>query len=117
MPTVITVSGGGFRLSTSIVRTLCPHDWLDDAPYRDTTFAIAHDLAADPQALAIVREGLEALETRKFAALTEAQRVAILAEYASTPFMRCCLAGAVRYLYDLPEVWAGCGYDGGARPA
>jgi hypothetical protein len=94
------------------VRTLCPHDWLDDSPYRDTTLAIANDLAADPQALAIMREGLTAIETRGFASLTEAQRVAALTERTGTPFFRLCLAGALRYFYDLPEVWAGCGYDG-----
>jgi hypothetical protein len=96
----------------AVIRTLCPHDWLDDAPYRDATFAMANDLLADPQTLTIMRDGLAALETHKFAALTEAQRAVLLTERETTLFFRFCLVGAVRYLYDLPEVWAGCGYEG-----
>ncbi len=96
----------------AVVRTLCPHDWLDNSPYQDATLAIAIDLAADADALAIMREGLAAIQTRGFTSLTVAQRVATLTELTETAFFRLCLSGALRHFYDLPEVWAGCGYDG-----
>lgn len=98
----------------AVVQTLCPHSWLGLASYRDATFAMWRDFAADPPTRDLMVHGLADIESLGFAAMAEDRRQATLRERAGTPFFNLCLFGAVRYLYDLPEVWAGCGYDGAA---
>ena len=75
----------------AVIRTLCPHDWLADATYRDAAFALVNDAVADPHATITLREGLRALAADGFASRPEAQRVAKLANRAETPFFRMSL--------------------------
>jgi hypothetical protein len=100
------------KILIAMVRTVCPHDWLEDRSYHDAAFGIVRSLDVAPHAHKILREGVHMLIDQGFLSLTETQRIALLVEQSETSFFRIIHGGAVRYLYDLPEVWAGCGYDG-----
>lgn len=99
----------------AVTETLCPHDWAEIALYRDTTVAIARTIAADADALSLLRDGFARLDQvfpLPFAGLSAGNRTKALATLEGSPFFRLCLRLTTRFFYDLPEVWSACGYEG-----
>lgn len=102
----------GERL-VELASALCPHEWLGLESYRSTVLAI--DRWADAAEIETMQGGLPLLDEPfglSFAVLSDGNRVAVLQSLQGTPFFNTALRLVSRHLYDLPEVWAGCGYDG-----
>ena len=46
----------------AVVRTLFPHDWLSEVPYRTVVLVLDHDAAADNGVLDLLKHGLASLD-------------------------------------------------------
>lgn len=94
-----------------LIRVLLPHTWLEDEVY----LATAARICMVPGAAAMLDEGCAELEQqlgRPFAAAAQPALHRLLQANEKTPFFRTFLGYSVRFLYDDPRVWAGCGYEG-----
>jgi len=100
----------------ALAMTFCPHDWMGPEPYRDAVVAISMGLGNGSDDAIMLAEGLDKLDQgdTPFIEMDDEAREARVAELSDTAFFRLSLRLVKRYLYDLPEVWAGCGYDGAA---
>ncbi|HSN72253.1 MAG TPA: hypothetical protein VLT59_12130 [Steroidobacteraceae bacterium] len=99
-----------------VARRLYPHDGLPDEPYLGVVDALA-GAAQDPNALAVIRAGLEQLDAvvdgSWRGASAEAQTAA-LARIADEPFFAVVRQTTAFALYNNPLVWERFGYGGDA---
>lgn len=96
-----------------VVRTMLPHDGLDDAAYALVVSALDADAAASAEAGTQLSAGIAALGA-EFKAAPEASRVAALRAVESGPFFQTVRGKALRVLYANPIAWAHFGYEGEA---
>jgi hypothetical protein len=97
----------------AMIRTLAPHDGLDDSAYALVVGAIDGDAAASPQAHADLTAGIATLGPG-FAGLTEAARVEQLQRIESGPFFQTMRLRTITTLYASPIAWAHFGFEGEA---
>jgi len=97
----------------SAIRTLLPHDRLDDAVYAGVVRACDSDAARDPAVRDLYTRGLATLGAG-FAAANEQQRVAALKAIEPTPFFQQLRVKAISTLYSSPLAFAYFGYEGEA---
>ena len=104
---------------TEMARRLYPHDALDDAVYAEVVDDLVGAAAADPDQLAMLAVGAEALETamtRTWLSLTEIEQVQVMERLEGSTFFATMHAGVMARLYERPDVWALVGYGGPALP-
>lgn len=97
----------------AMIRTLAPHDGLDDSAYALVVGAIDTDAAASPQAHADLTAGIATLGPG-FAALTEDARVQHLKGIESGAFFQSMRLRTITTLYASPIAWAHFGFEGEA---
>lgn len=95
----------------TIAKTLCPHDWLEDDVYQSVILEMDKDVNFSGQLL-FEYHALGPLFENIFADLTADALILSLSNIENTPFFRLLLGRTIRYLYDDPIVWSGCGYEG-----
>jgi len=95
------------------VRTLLPHDRLDDAVYASVVRACDADAARDAGVRELYSRGLVSLGAG-FATAKEPERVAALKAIESTPFFQQLRVKAISSLYSSPLAYAYFGYEGEA---
>jgi hypothetical protein len=99
----------------AVVRTLCPHDWLSEIPYRTVVLILDQSAAADNGVLDLLKHALASLDkvfAIPFRNLSAGNRVICLRSCEKEPFFAYLLQKSLRAFYDDPIVWAGCGYEG-----
>ena len=99
----------------AVVRTLFPHVWLSEVPYRTVVLVLDHNAAADNGVLDLLTHGLASLDnvfSIPFRTLSAGNRVICLRSCEKEPFFAYLLRQSLRAFYDDPIVWAGCGYEG-----
>jgi hypothetical protein len=96
-----------------VVRTIAPHDKLDDAAYALVIHAIDGDAAKDANLLRMVKEGIASLGNN-FATASESERVEILKKTESSPFFQTMRVKTLQLLYASPIAYAYFGYEGEA---
>ena len=95
------------------IRTIAPHDGLDDAAYALVVSALDSDAAATAATRTLLTSGIAALGA-DFAAAPEASRVAALRAVESGPFFQSVRLKTLLVLYSNPIAWAHFGYEGEA---
>lgn len=97
----------------AMIKTIAPHDRLDDAAYLAVVKSIDRDLQADAGKKQLLAAGLLALSANGgFAAMPEAQRVAALRAIEPTPFFQVVRVDVLQRLYATPQAFALFGYEG-----
>jgi hypothetical protein len=97
----------------AMVRTIAPHDNLDDAAYALVVNAVDGDAAASAQARGDVTVGIASLGDG-FAALPESARVERLKALESGAFFQSMRIKTLLVLYSNPIAWAHFGFEGEA---
>jgi len=95
----------------SMVRTIAPHDTLDDAAYALVVSAIDGDAAGSAEGRAELEAGLASLGGG-FSMLPEESRAARLKDIESGEFFRSVRVKTLMVLYSNPIAWAHFGYEG-----
>ena len=95
------------------VRTICPHDKLDDLAYALVVQAIDGDARKDEHTHKLVANGIAGLGTT-FARASETDRVAALKKIESSEFFQLMRLKTVQTLYASPIAYAYFGYEGEA---
>lgn len=95
------------------IRTIAPHDGLDDAAYALVVGALDADATASAATAALLKSGIAALGAT-FATAPEASRVAALTAIESGPFFQSVRLKTLLVLYSNPIAWAHFGYEGEA---
>jgi hypothetical protein len=97
----------------AMIRTIAPHDTLDDAAYALVVNAIDGDAAGSTEARADLKAGIASLGAG-FALKPEAARVEHLKAIESGPFFPSVRVKTLMVLYSNPIAWAHFGYEGEA---
>lgn len=97
----------------AMIRTIAPHDNLDDAAYALVVNAVDGDAAASAQARTDLTAGIAALGDG-FAALTESARVERLKALEAGAFFQSMRIKTLLVLYSNPIAWAHFGFEGEA---
>ena len=97
----------------AVIRTIAPHEGLDDAAYALVVAAVDADAAAGADSRAMLTSGIDSLGP-DFAKAAEASRVASLKAVESSPFFQSVRVKTLLVLYDNPIAWAHFGYQGEA---
>jgi hypothetical protein len=97
----------------AMIRTIAPHDTLDDAAYALVVKAIDGDAAGSTQARAALKAGLAALGDG-FARATEDARTQQLKQIESGPFFQSVRIKTLLVLYSNPIAFAHFGFEGEA---
>ena len=97
----------------AMIRTIAPHDTLDDAAYALVVNAIDADAAGSTEARADLAAGIASLGAG-FAAMPEAVRVEHLKAIESGTFFQAVRVKTLMVLYSNPIAWAHFGYEGEA---
>ncbi len=97
----------------AMIRTIAPHDTLDDAAYALVVKAIDGDAAASAQNRADLKSGLADLGAG-FARAPEDQRVLELKKIESGPFFQSVRVKTLLVLYSNPIAFAHFGFQGEA---
>ena len=97
----------------AMIRTLLPHDGLDDAAYALVVSAIDGDAAGSAQARTDLRARIGGLGS-DFAAMPEDARVQQLKAGESGAFFQSVRLKALMVLYSNPIAWAHFGFEGEA---
>jgi hypothetical protein len=95
------------------VRTIAPHDNLDDAHYALVVQALDDNAKRDAAPLELLRQGVSGLGA-DFATAAETERIAALKAVETTPFFKSVRATTLMTLYASPLVYAYFGYEGEA---
>jgi hypothetical protein len=95
------------------VRTIAPHDKLDDAAYALVVQSIDADAAKDAQTLGILRDGVRQLGA-SFVSAAEPARVQALKAVESSIFFQTLRVKTLGTLYATPMAYAYFGYEGEA---
>jgi hypothetical protein len=110
-----TASPPGTRIDLDalalVLRSMFPHRYFPDGPYRRTAAAIAVSGEVDPGTAAQLEQGLAELGAAEFAALDGQARLEYLSEIAGGTFFEAIRARAILVLYNDPEVWELLGYE------
>jgi hypothetical protein len=97
----------------AMLKTIAPHDRLEDAAYAMVIKSIDTELQTDAGKKALVATGLDGLNTTSpFAALSPEQRVAALRTIEPTPFFQTIRVDTLQRLYSTPFAYALFGYEG-----
>jgi hypothetical protein len=96
-----------------MVRTIVPHDGLDDAAYALVVSALDADAARSSDARALIEAGLAGLGPQ-FAAMPEDARVEQLRAIESGDFFQSVRLKTLLVLYNNPIAWKHFGYEGEA---
>jgi hypothetical protein len=96
-----------------VVRTIAPHDKLDDAAYALVIHSVDADATKDKSARKMIQEGIARLGTG-FAKSAEADRVAALKKIESSEFFRTMRLKTLQVLYATPIAYVYFGYEGEA---
>src|SRR5262245_50149693 len=107
----LTAGQGAALLSA--VRTIAPHDKLEDVAYAAVVKSADSDASRDPGLRKSLVEGIAALGP-EFAAAPEAQRVAALTQVEATAFFQLLRVRTISVLYATPSAYALLGYEGEA---
>ena len=97
----------------ALVRTIAPHDKLEEAAYALVVQAADADAAADPATLALLRAGCQQLGP-SFAGEPEPMRVQALKAIESGAFFQSMRVRTLGTLYSSPLAYAYFGYEGEA---
>jgi len=97
----------------AMIRTMLPHDGLDEAAYALVVGALDGDAASTTASRTRLNEGI-ALLGPDFANMPEASRVSTLKAVESSEFFQSVRRTALFVLYDNPIAWAHFGYEGEA---
>lgn len=97
----------------AMIRTIAPHDTLDDPAYALVVKAVDADAAASDAARAALHGGIASLGDA-FAGLSEKERVSRLATIESGDFFQAVRIKTLMVLYNNPIAWAHFGYEGEA---
>jgi hypothetical protein len=95
----------------ALIRTIAPHDTLDDAAYALVVKAIDGDAAGSDLAGADLKAGIASLGDG-FAALPEEARALSLIAIESGAFFQTVRIKTLMVLYSNPIAWAHFGYEG-----
>ena len=99
----------------AMLRTIAPHDALEDAAYAMVAKAIDDKASRDDGVRAMLKAGLARLDDGgAFAGKDEAARVGKLRVLETTPFFRSVRDDTVAVLYATPQAAALFGYEGEA---
>lgn len=109
--TAVTSAEGAALMA--MVRTIAPHDKLEDAAYAMVVQAMDGDAAKDARTHKMLKEGLAAVGP-EFAASKENDRVAALKKIEPSPFFQAMRLKTVQVLYATPMAYAYFGYEGEA---
>jgi hypothetical protein len=97
----------------AMIRTIAPHDTLDDAAYALVVSAVDADAAGSAQARADLTAGMASLGPG-FAQLPEDARVQRLKAIESGAFFQSMRVKTLMVLYSNPIAWAHFGFEGEA---
>jgi hypothetical protein len=97
----------------TMIRTIAPHDTLDDAAYALVVNAIDGDAAGSPEARTQLTAGIASLGVG-FAQLREDARVKHLKAIESGAFFQTVRIKTLMVLYSNPIAWAHFGFEGEA---
>ena len=97
----------------SMVRTILPHDKLDDLAYAQVVQAIDQQAQKDGTFAALVTDGLKQLGAN-FSKTDESRRVEILKAIESSEFFQAMRQKSVAILYATTFAYAYFGYEGEA---
>ena len=97
----------------AMIRTIAPHDTLEDAAYALVVKAVDADAAASAQARADLYTGMASLGDG-FATLPENARVERLKALESAAFFQSMRVKTLLVLYSNPIAWAHFGFEGEA---
>ena len=97
----------------AVMRTIAPHDGLDDAAYALVVKSIDADAGKDEKLRSLLRAGIEGLGVA-FATASETDRVAALRRVESSPFFQTMRVTTLMRLYASPIAYAHFGYEGEA---
>jgi hypothetical protein len=97
----------------AVVRTICPHDKLDDLAYALVVQAIDADARKDERTHKTIKDGIAGLGAA-FAASPENDRVDALKKVESSEFFHFMRLKTVQTLYATPIAYAYFGYEGEA---
>jgi hypothetical protein len=97
----------------AMIRTILPHDGLDEAAYALVVGALDADAATAPAARTRLTEGIDLLGP-DFAALPETGRVSALRAMESSEFFQAVRRTGLFVLYSNPIAWAHFGWEGEA---
>jgi hypothetical protein len=97
----------------AMIRTVAPHDTLDDAAYALVVSAIDGDAAASAEARTNLEAGVASLGGG-FAVMPEESRVLRLKAIESGAFFQSVRIKTLMVLYSNPIAWAHFGYEGEA---
>ena len=97
----------------AMIRTIAPHDALDDAAYALVVNAVDGDAAASTQARSDFKAGIASLG-EEFAESPEDARVLRLKEIESGAFFQSVRTKALLVLYSNPIAWVHFGFEGEA---
>ncbi len=95
----------------AMVRTIVPHDGLDDAAYALVVASLDADAAGSAGTRGVLTSGIDALGP-EFSKAPEAARVAALKAVETSPFFQTVRIKTLMVLYDNPIAWAHFGYQG-----
>ncbi len=108
-----TLSSSQAATLLAMIRTMLPHDGLDEAAYALVVGALDADAAATPAARTRLDEGITKLGP-EFSTLPEASRVVALRAMESSEFFQSVRRTSLFVLYSNPIAWAHFGYEGEA---
>src|SRR5579863_656757 len=97
----------------AMIRTIAPHDTLDDAAYALVVNAVDADAAGSTEARADLAAGIASLGAG-FTLMPEAARVEHLKAIESGAFFQAVRVKTLMVLYSNPIAWAHFGYEGEA---
>jgi hypothetical protein len=95
----------------AMVRTIAPHDTLDDSAYALVVKAVDEDAAGSAEARAALKTGVAGLG-EGFSALPEEARALRLGAIESGAFFQSVRIKTLMVLYSNPIAWAHFGYEG-----
>lgn len=99
----------------SVVRTLFPHDWIDDGYYMNVVAAIDDKCAGDEKVRNTVREGVAKLNSAlggSFAKASESARVNALKTEEKSEFFQLAYGETLTNFYGNHAIWKMFGYEG-----
>jgi hypothetical protein len=96
-----------------MVRTICPHDKLDDAAYALVIQAIDSEASKQENTRRMIKNGIAGLGPG-FAASTESERVSTLKTIESSAFFQALRQKTVQILYATKMAYTYFGYEGEA---
>ena len=95
----------------AMIRTIAPHDTLDDSAYALVVKAVDGDAAASAEARAGLKSGVASLG-EGFATMSEEARVSGVKAIESGAFFQSVRIKTLMVLYSNPIAWAHFGYEG-----